>query len=36
MRKIVVSKIALKSSILIGDYIEAKFSMRRREEFVEN
>ena len=35
MKKFVVSKTALKSSVLIGDYIEAKFSPRRREEFIE-
>jgi plasmid stabilization system protein ParE len=35
MKKFVVSKTAIKSSIVIGDYIEAKFSFRRREEFIE-
>lgn len=32
--KFVVSRTALKSSIAIGDYIEAKFSIKRREEFI--
>lgn len=35
MRKFVVSRTALRSSIAIGDYIEAKFSLKSREEFVE-
>lgn len=35
MRKINVSKTALKNSLSIADYIEAKFSVKARNEFVE-
>lgn len=35
MRKITVSKTALKNSLSIAEYIEAKFSVKARNEFVE-
>ena len=35
MRKITVSKTALKNSLSIAEYIEAKFSLKARNEFID-
>ena len=35
MRRFIISRTALKSSIVIGDYIEAKFSLKSREKFID-
>lgn len=35
MRKIIISKTALKNTIAITNYIEAKFSLKVRNEFIE-
>ena len=35
MRKIIISKTAVKNTIAIADYLEAKFSLKVRNEFIE-
>jgi len=35
MRRFIISRTALKSSIVIGTYKEAKFSLKSREKFID-